>query len=612
MNSFKVIKWKSGIMYEASKLLDRADKVKILLVSVLQVSLGFLDLLGVMLIGVIGALTITGVSSSQPGNRVTKLLETLGLLDDSVQFQISVIGIAATALLVSKTIFSIYFSRRILFFLSRKGANLSTRIMRRLLSLNLLKVQSRSLQTNLYAVTGGVNSITIGVLAVFVSFVSDLSLLLILMVGLFLVDSLMAIGTLVIFSTIALVLWKMMHQRARDLGLSTADSTVKSSEAILEVLTTYREAFVRNRRSYYARQIGNQRLEIANLQAEMSFMPSISKYVIEISVVITAVLFSAFQFWVNDASRAVATLAIFLAATTRIAPAVLRLQQNTIMMKSSIASAQPTLDLLRDLGWGKDTIEEWIEPDFIYDGFRPTVEMKNVSFKYPGQSAEVITEIDLAIPNGSFVGLVGPSGAGKSTLVDLFLGVLEPDRGAVLISGVTPQEAIKRFPGAIAYIPQEVVVVNGSIRKNVVLGFDENLIPDQYVWEALRIAHLDEYVKSLPDGLSAPVGDRGTRLSGGQRQRLGIARAMVTKPKLLVLDEATSALDGELELNIGEAIQGMKGDVTIIMIAHRLSTVRECDLVVYISEGKIINSGTFEQLKKLVPEFERQAELMGL
>ena len=612
MSRFLSDKWKSSVFFEAIQVLDRADKLKVILVIILQICLGFLDLLGVILIGVIGALAITGVSSGQPGNRVTSFLEIVGLSGETIQFQVAVIGVTAAALLIGKTIFSIYFSRRILFFLSRKGAAVSARMVRKLLNQPLLKVQSRSLQSSLYAVTDGINLMTVGVLGILVTLVSDLSLLLVLIVGLFAIDSYMAIGTLLGFSTIAYVLWKLMHRRARELGLRTADSTVKNSEAIFEILTTYREASVRNRKGFYASQIGNQRFEIANLQAEMSFMPSISKYVIEISVVVTAVLFSAFQFWVNDASRAVATLAVFLAATTRIAPAVLRLQQNTIMMKSSIASAQPTLDLLRDLGWGKDTIEEWIEPDFIYDGFRPTVEVKDVSFKYPGQFTEVITEIDLAIPNGSFVGLVGPSGAGKSTLVDLFLGVLEPDKGAVLISGVTPKEAIKRFPGAIAYIPQEVVVVNGSIRKNVVLGFDENSIPDQYVWEALRIAHLDEYVKSLPDGLNAPVGDRGTRLSGGQRQRLGIARAMVTRPKLLVLDEATSALDGELELNIGEAIQGMKGDVTIIMIAHRLSTVRECDLVVYISEGRIINSGTFEQLKKLVPEFERQAELMGL
>lgn len=612
MRNVILTNWKSSVFSHALQLIDRTDKFKIFLVIILQISFGFLDLLGVMLIGVIGALAITGVSSGQPGNRVTAFLEFVGLIDKSIQFQVAIIGISAATLLIGKTLFSIYFSRKILFFLSRKGAAVSARMVRRLLKQSLLKVQSRSLQTSLYAVTDGINIMTVGVLGILVTLISDLSLLLVLIVGLFAVDSQMALGTFLSFSSIAFVLWKLMHKRARELGLRTAKNTVKNSEAIFEILTTYREASVRDRRGFYAKQIGDQRFAIANLQAEMSFLPSISKYVIEISVVVTAVLFSAFQFWVNEASRAVATLAVFLAATTRIAPAVLRLQQNAITMKSSIASAQPTLDLLQDLEWGEDSVEKWSEPDFTYKGFKPKIELAKVSFRYPEQVSEVISHINLEIPEGSFVGLVGPSGAGKSTLVDLLLGILDPESGEILISGVEPKEVIVRFPGAIAYIPQEVVIVNGSIRKNVLLGFDYESIPDQYVWEALRIAKLDEFVKSLPEGLEASVGDRGTKLSGGQRQRLGIARAMVTKPKLLVLDEATSALDGELELNIGEAIQGMRGDVTIIMIAHRLSTIRECDVVVYLSEGRIVNSGTFEQLKKLVPEFERQAELMGL
>jgi ABC-type multidrug transport system fused ATPase/permease subunit len=281
-------------------------------------------------------------------------------------------------------------------------------------------------------------------------------------------------------------------------------------------------------------------------------------------------------------------------------------------MRGTIAAAQPTLELLRELGWEQDEVETWKEPNFIYDGFIPRVELERVTFSYPGRDTDVVDEVSLLIPEGSFTGFVGSSGAGKTTLIDLMLGVLEPKIGHVLISGQSPREAIKQFPGAISYIPQDVVVVNGSIRKNVTLGFEEGSIPDHYVWDALKIAHLDEFVNTLPEKLDSSVGDRGTKLSGGQRQRLGIARAMVTKPKLLVLDEATSAMDGELELNIGEAIQEMRGEVTIVMIAHRLSTIRNCDVVFHLSEGKVTGKGTFEELKALVPEFSRQATLMGL
>ena len=605
-------KYKSNIFYEAGQLLDKSDRRKILLIILLQIAFGFLDLAGVLLIGVIGALAVTGVSSGQPGNKVSSFLNFVGLEDTSIQYQVGIIGIVSAVLLIGKTCFTVYFSRKVLFFLSRRGAAGSARMIRKLLRQSMLMIQSRSLQESLYAMTSGITFITVGVLGVFVTLVSDLSLLFVLMAGLFIVDSAMAFGTLLAFTLIAIVLWLLMHRRARVLGLNSAEVSIQSAESIFEVLMAFRETAVRNRRGFYAKKIGDQRLSLANLQAEMTFMPSISKYVIEIAVVISAVLISAFQFWVNDASRAVAILAIFLAATTRIAPAILRVQQNAISIKSAIASAQPTLELLRELGWEEDEIVKWKEPDFKYEGFSPNIKVSGVKFKYPGNESIVINDVSLSVNSGEFVGLVGPSGAGKTTLIDLILGLLYPSSGQVLVSGLNPEEAVGKFPGSISYIPQDVVIINGSIRRNVTLGYEEGDIPDELVWEALKIAQLEDFVLSLPKKLESEVGDRGTKLSGGQRQRVGIARAMVTKPKLLVLDEATSAMDGELEFNIGAAIQDMRGEVTIVMIAHRLSTIRNCDKIFFLSGGTISNSGTFQELKQLVPEFKRQATLMGL
>lgn len=605
-------KWQSSIFFEAAQLLDGDDRRKVIWVILLQIAFGFFDLLGVMLIGVIGALAITGVSSGKPGDRVSAFLEFFGLQGSSLQFQVASIGLVAAFLLIGKTVFSIYFSRRVLFFLSRRGAAVSAKLVAKLLRQPLITVQSRSLQTSLYAVTQGVSLLTVGVLGVFVSLVSDVSLLLVLLTGLFLVDSAMAFGTLIAFSLIAFSLWQLMHVRMKNLGLKTADLSVESAETVFEVLTAYREATVRNRKIFYAHLIGNQRLRLANLQAEMSFMPNISKYVIEIAVVVSAVAIASFQFMVNDASRAVAILSIFLAATTRIAPAVLRVQQGAVSMKGTIAAAQPTLELLRELGWEREEVATWKQPDFKYDGFLSKIDLKNVSFRYPGRNEDVVDRVSLSIPEGCFAGFVGSSGAGKTTLIDLMMGVLEPKNGLVRISGLSPIEVVKQFPGAISYIPQDVVVVNGSIRRNVTLGFEEGSIPDEYIWDALKIAHLDEFVNNLSEKLDSSVGDRGTKLSGGQRQRLGIARAMVTKPKLLVLDEATSAMDGDLELSIGEAIQKMRGEVTIVMIAHRLSTIRNCDVIFHLSKGNVTGKGSFEELKALLPEFNRQAQLMGL
>jgi ABC-type multidrug transport system fused ATPase/permease subunit len=596
----------------ALRIFSKTDRRKIRIITIVQIFLGILDLAGVAIIGILGALAISGIQSRAAGDRVQQILELLYIDGFTFQIQVAILGGLSAGTLVLRTILSVIFTRRILFFLSRKSAHISSNLVSRLFSQNLLEVQSKTSQEVLYAILAGVNTISLGIIGTLVTLATDLSLFMLMTMGLFIVDPLMAIGTFTIFGIAAFILYQLMNKRALEIGIQAAELSVKSNEMILEVLNSYREAIVRDRRSFYVAQIQRDRMTMANNSAEMAFMPNISKYVIEISVVVSAVSIAGFQFMTNEASRAVAILSIFLAATTRIAPAVLRVQQGALAMRGSIAAARPTLDLLQELGGERDEVETWREPDFMYKDFDPIIKIKDVSFRYPSRDKDVIKGVSLVIPKGSFVGFVGSSGAGKTTLIDLMLGVLEPKSGEVLISGYSPKDVVRTFPGAISYIPQDVVVVNGSIRKNVTLGYEEDFIPDEYIWDALRIAQLDEFVNELSDKLDSSVGDRGTKLSGGQRQRLGIARAMVTKPKLLVLDEATSAMDGELELNIGEAIQVMRGEVTIVMIAHRLSTIRSCDVIFHLSEGELTGSGNFEDLKALVPEFSRQALLMGL
>ena len=213
---------------------------------------------------------------------------------------------------------------------------------------------------------------------------------------------------------------------------------------------------------------------------------------------------------------------------------------------------------------------------------------------------------------GEHIAISGSSGAGKTTLVDLILGVLIPTKGSIEISGVNPLHAFKQWPGATAYVPQDIVIVNGTIWENIALGFSFDQNHESHIWDALKLAHLDDYVRNLPEGLFTQVGERGYKLSGGQRQRLGIARALYTKPKILVMDEATSALDGETESDIANAIKSLRGKTTVLIIAHRLSSVRNADQVVFMSNGSIIAKGTFTQVREIAPEFDRQANLMGL
>ena len=173
-------------------------------------------------------------------------------------------------------------------------------------------------------------------------------------------------------------------------------------------------------------------------------------------------------------------------------------------------------------------------------------------------------------------------------------------------------DAISKWPGSVSYVPQDVSISNGTIRENVSLGYPAAVVDDEHVWNCLRAAELEDFVKNLPKQLDSRVGERGTSLSGGQRQRLGIARALFTNPLLLVLDEATSALDGETEANIAETLVQLRGKATVIMIAHRLSTIMNADCVYFLENGTLKARGSFEEVRKLVPEFEKQAQIMGL
>jgi ABC-type multidrug transport system fused ATPase/permease subunit len=597
---------------KSTRILSKSDRRKILVVAILQMCLGALDLLGVVAIGLLGALSVTGLQSQEPGDRITSALHFLHISDSSFQTQAGILGLSAVALLVGRTILSIIFTRRILFFLSRRGAKISASLIARLLSQPLLIVQARTTQETLYAVTSGVAIITLQILATSVVMVSDLSLLVIMGVGLFVVDPSTAISTFLVFSMIAYFLYRFMHLRAGKLGTMNSEYSIASNEKIVEVFDSYRESVVRNRRDYYSREIGKIRFALADVYAESAFMPYVSKYVIETAVVLGALLVSAAQFITQDATHAVATLAIFLAAGTRIAPAVLRIQQGSIQIRGSSGAAQPTFDLIDSLGQSLmiENVDDTV--DVFHEGFISEIEIENVSLTYPSKNYPAISNISISIPSGASIAFVGPSGAGKTTIIDVLLGVLNPDEGGVLISGLSPSLAVARWPGAIAYVPQDVVISAGTIRENVGLGYPAQVATDGLVMSALKVARLDQFVLSLPDGLDTNVGERGAKISGGQRQRLGIARAMFTQPQLLVLDEATSSLDGETEASITEAFYELRGSTTVVLIAHRLSTVRNADVVVYMADGKIIAKGTFNEVRNAVPDFDRQAKLMGL
>lgn len=604
--------WSDGTLKHIFGLLNKKDHKFISFLVLFQFLASILDLFGIALIGVLGSLAVAGIQSQNPSNLIQDILNNLYISDLTFQQQVAALGGLATVALLSRSFITIFLSRLTLRFLSKKSAEASMETIHRLFSSPLIKIQERSAQDYLFAVTSGISGLFMGVVSTTINVVSDIAILLMLTFGLFLINPLMAAGTFIFFAALGIIMFGKLHKRAEVLGREFADINVQINQSIMQVLTSYREHLVRGRSSFFIHSLEKKRFQLASTEAEITFMPNITKYAMEMALVIGAILISAGQFITADASRAVATLTVFLAAGMRMAPALLRIQQSGLQIRNSLGSSHRTIELLASLGEVKIDPQPQTSFNDSYPGFEPKIQVQNVEFTYPNSSKKAINNVSLVIEPGIVAAVVGSSGAGKSTLVDLLLGNLTPQSGEVTVSGVRTNQVIARWPGAIAYVPQDTLIFEGTIRENISVGYPTSEATDLRIESALRTAQLYDFVRSLPKGADTFVGDRGNQLSGGQRQRLGIARALFTRPKLLVLDEATSALDGQTEHEFTLALEAIKETTTVILIAHRLSSIKHADTVIYLEDGKIMAQGSFAGVRASMPNFDKQANLMGL
>ncbi len=592
-------------------LLSRIDRLKLFLISFLQLIVGILDLIGIVLIGALGALSINGINSKTPGERVSKFLSTLQIENWDFEQQVLFLTLSATVVLIARTSLSIYLSRKTLHFLASKSATLSNSLFSSLLHTDYKTIKSLPSQELSFAINRGMDLLVVGILGTFISLIVDLTTLVLVTGALFLVDPLIAFVSLTLFTLTGYLLFALTHKRGNRFGKERSKLEIATNMKFLEALSTYREISIHNRQEYYSEEVGKLRESSSYAVAEMNFLPNVSKFVIESLVILTAVFIGLSQFLINDAFRAVGTLTVFLAAGSRIAPAALRVQHGFLQIRINSGQVNPTIDLLNRLS-RVDVNSKSSMPVPNLNDFVPEINLIDVNFKYGENEKFEMSGLNLRIHKGEMIALVGASGGGKSTLVDLLLGIIAPTSGSVLISGALPSETITNFPKAISYLPQTISLIDGSIRENVCLGFPLEEFSDNQIWNVLELANLKHFVENLEGGLSFHIGENGNFLSGGQRQRLGLARALITSPQILVLDEATSSLDAETEAIVADALDGLKGAVTIIVVAHRLSSVKKADRLVYLKDGRIVSVGTFDEVKSSTPEFEHQIKLLSL
>jgi ABC-type multidrug transport system fused ATPase/permease subunit len=600
------------VVRQSLELVSSKDRRKIFSLTLIQVFLSALDLIGVMLIGLIGALAVGGNVSSNSSADFQGLLKGIGISDRSMKEQLIILGISSVVILLLRTLSSVIYTRSVVHFFALKGSEISSKTISRLLNEPLRRIQELTTQEIVFSTTRGIEIITINVLAPAFVLLSDLVLLIIMAVGLSLIDFATTSIIFALFGVLGYLMHKLMHLQAKYLGMQSSAINIESNEKIAEVFSSYRESIVRNRRSYYSSGIKSLRNSLAGVTGKINFMPYVSKFMFEGLVIIGMLALISTQFLNHDSTTASGRVALFMAAGTRIAPAILRVQQSFIQISSSAGMALNSLNFIGKLADKDECIPDDHRTDFLHENFLATVSVKGVTLSLPGRNNAILSDVNLEIAIGEFFAIVGPSGSGKTTLVDAILGVVKPDLGNIHVSGLTPRDAISRWPGAISYVPQDAVIINGSIRENVALGYPKELATDENVMKVLSLAYLSDFAMSLPQGLDTVVGERGTLLSGGQRQRLGIARALFTSPKLLVLDEATSSLDVETEKLVSDSLSQLKGSTTLIVIAHRLSTVAAADRIAYMHEGKILSTGTFDKVRETVSDFDRHAGFAGL
>lgn len=567
-------------------LFGRNEKSRILVVLIIQILFGFLDLISLILIGLIASIATLGISGIPAGGMTLQLINILSLEAKDLRDQITILAAVSAGLLVLKSISTLYFSRKIIYFLSRRSAILSTKLIQSYLATDFETINKLPASQVQFSLTNGISAITQGIVFKIVLVIVDTSLLLILMAGLFTAEPLMAILTLIYFSAVAFFLHYLQDTRMRRLGEEYSRLYSDNFSALQEITNTLREIITRNQQINYTKRVYRNRMATADTQAIQGFQSNLSKYVMEVALIVGVIGIATFQWIFNPSSTAAAIVAVFSVASLRIAPAALRLQQNIAMINASYGQAKLTMDLISKLRPLADILfENDLENSQKKFSFTGNISFKSVTFRFADSDQDTLHRLSFEVEEGQHLAIVGQTGIGKSTILDLTVGLLAPTTGTVSISGMNPRQVFKKWPNAVGYVPQQEFLSQGTFRDNLIRGCDPNLVSEEDIKFSLSLSQLDELVVRLPKGLDTEITDGGRNLSGGQRQRIGLARALLVRPKILLLDEATSALDNETQNAVSKALVSLKGDCTVLMIAHRYESIKLCDKVLVIKSA---------------------------
>jgi ABC-type multidrug transport system fused ATPase/permease subunit len=456
----------------------------------------------------------------------------------------------------------------------------------------------------------GVGSTVAGVLIPFCQLTGEVFTFVAVLAVLLVAQPVLATATIIYFGFVAFLLYRVVLRRAVRAGQDNRQFSARAMRLVSEMVHSLKEVTLRDKSQEVADTVLKVRRRASMARANQNFLGVIPRYVLEAGLVGGLVIGGLIGYLQNGVTGAVTAIALFGVAGFRLVPSLTRFQ--TIMGQTG-ANMPFAEQVLEEIERGKEYVDAELtggnEP--LPEGVR-TLRLDSVTFTYPGASTPAVKDVSLTLPFGHTLALVGASGSGKSTLVDLILGLLQPESGQIYVEDRPLPDVLKAWRARVGYVPQEVTLFDATVARNVALAWDDANIDEDQVRRALDRAQLLDVVESRPDGIHGKVGERGLQLSGGQRQRLGVARALYTDPLVLVMDEATSALDTSTEAAVTSAIRELSGEVSVIVVAHRLATIRHSEQVCFMRDGELLASGTFEEVVEAQPDFAAQAALAGL
>ena len=593
--------------------MEPMERAKWLFLTILRSLLAILDVMGVLAIGFVVTSTAVFLTEGSSPDRVVTFggFEIPAVTAQTLPW----VGLAILMTFLTKALLSIRITKTTAFFIATIEAKAAKEIATRVFGYELEQVRNKAPQEMSYAIQFGSPAAFNGLLNATSTVIAEGTLLLLIFLGFLVIDLWATVAAFIYFGLIGSLIHYFVGTLMQRFGAKSAEGTIRANVAVSDLISVFRELSVLRLREKYVERIYKARLSAADSAANQHYLNGMPRYVVESALLVGISGFILAQSFSGDIVSAAGTVGVFLSGGFRMTAAMLPLQGALLSIKAIIPTAQLAHGVLGDnahTSEQREGLESLLNQAPAGPEVVPAirVELKDVSYSYPGSATPALDHLSLEIEPGQQAALIGSSGAGKSTIADIICGIISPTQGVVTLSPAKTNNHERVTNYSVSYVPQKPGLVSGSIAENVALGMEPEEIDANRVWEAIEKAHLGAVVRSLEGGINANLGNYQDGLSGGQIQRLGLARALYSRPSLLVMDEATSALDAESEAEISKVLDQVRGEVTVVLIAHRLNTIQHADRVFLIEDGTVSDSGTFQDLLKRNQSIERLVQLM--